>query len=221
MKTRSLRQVHNQLNLAWSRDVEIELRRTGSREFEVGVDLAPVEGFEFGRGWALSSREYSSTERLDPPRATHGMGAKIAGVVGIVVLVIFCLTAAVEPIFLAVQHLASSTRAVNSVTSLTKSSSGHTANDNRDAKGTSCDVAPILVQPVPAGTSQSSGLTVTLLHDITIGGERLQEVAFVCPSNIDPKTSVIGYNLRFALIKGVWKAKSATPTGSHSRFETN
>jgi len=85
-----------------------------------------------------------------------------------------------------------------------------------------CALVSNPAQPLPIGESRLQGQTLTLIHDITIGGERMQEVELSCTGT--PSTNAKGkvsYYLRFSLSYGIWKAKSATPTGSHSRFETN
>ena len=71
-----------------------------------------------------------------------------------------------------------------------------------------CGPEPLeAVRPLNGNTSQKGTL---LLRDIVIGGERAQEVRYACG---DGETT---YLLRFALAKDRWKAKSATPMGSHS-----
>jgi hypothetical protein len=66
------------------------------------------------------------------------------------------------------------------------------------------------LKPIPDRTGIQDAGTLTLVSDIQIGGERQQLIKQDCDG------ASREYSVRFSAISGTWKAKSATPMGSHS-----
>lgn len=73
-----------------------------------------------------------------------------------------------------------------------------------------CQLALDHLAPVATATEPFGAGELLLVHDIIIGGERQQQVTFDCGG------SQQDYLVRFSKLDGTWKAKSATPLGSHS-----
>lgn len=73
-----------------------------------------------------------------------------------------------------------------------------------------CQLAIDRLAPVAPATEPYGSGELQLVHDIIIGGERQQQVTFDCGG------AQQDYLIRFSKLDGTWKAKSATPLGSHS-----
>ena len=88
---------------------------------------------------------------------------------------------------------------------------GTSAISNQAPKSWSdCQLVLDRLSPVATVTEPFGSGQLELVHDIIIGGERQQQVTFDCGG------AQQDYLVRFSKLNGTWKAKSATPLGSHS-----
>ena len=210
MNAKSIRQLHQQISELWESGQPVELRRTAFRRFEVGLKLQPTSEFLFDQGWSNSAPESgASGPRLRP--STRQFQRKYALVI-LATLIVSGIVIGGTTIKNIQLTSASAPRSNHHVWQSPKSSASISVVQH-------CNPPSAPIQPLKTTQTLGTNGKLLLIHDIIIGGERLQEVRLKCLKNGQWVTQ--DYALRFALISGEWKAKSATPSGSHSRFGTN
>ena len=211
MRARTLRRLHAELSRAWSSGLLVDLARTGTREFQLlNMGIQPT-GFVFNRGW-MPGAVHRSLSSL-PSRARAKNRVLIwCGVIVLCVLGIGLTTLQPGDIDRGSSKQAS---AANSLANGNHSRKLKVTNPTSDADST-CALIAAVKSPVKPGGETLGDTRVTITRDVIIGGERQQEVAVTCIDG--PAKTIRRYALRFWLEGGSWKAKSATPMGSHSRL---
>ena len=208
VQIRTLRQLHEQLDRNWHSKTQVELARTGIRKFHLGDEGKAATNFVFDRGWStrgdVAGEELKRRNSWLP--APNGRIPKLT----------FLALALMAVLALAVLNAVPKTLGASdskSFQNLPKSSKS--AAKKPLAAIVNCTV-PDIAYPVPPTGLSLDDKSLKLLHDVTIGGEREQEVEVSCGNQpgVPPKR----YEVRFWLDGHTWKAKSATPLGSHSRL---
>ena len=212
MRTRDLKEVHRELTRNWQQHSLVEISRTGTRDFWVISGDETPPGFNFDRGWTPTTSTNLPVGHSDPLRAIRNRPWVI---MSSVVLIVSALVIGVS-VFTSTHPTTFHTNPASTRSVMQKS--GPRVQEPKSSTGcprTPTEVLSTLGVPVPVGGLREGVATFQLLRDVTIGGERQQVVAVKCDS---VTSGAIQYALRYWLDGSTWKAKSATPVGSHSRL---
>ncbi|MDE2408897.1 MAG: hypothetical protein KGL72_01155 [Actinomycetales bacterium] len=211
MKTSSLNRVHQELHAAWQRGEPVELQRIGDRKFVVGEVAVPAGEFVFNNGFTeapteQSSRTQRARHRMEP--ASGGRRKKLSRkTLAIIVIASVALVAWKGYRVTTVLNEALKTHEVNRAEVLRQ-----LPVSQRKTYTKALDSCLNTVPPVPL----DKGLKMlTVQRDITIGGERQQEILIDC--GVEKRVMTV----RYSFSQGSWHVKSATPSGSRSLLSSN
>ena len=202
----------NVSNFAPHRDTPAVNQSVGSPEAETPLQLSSRRANRSAQRTGGSRRLFSPSswfvKKLWPKfRALPKPARYLLGV--LVLAYIVLRIARIAFAFSALDSLGQKTMPISINVSATTSGDSSLAKQTPDP-GSGCrlllnKLGPVL-KPVEAyGTGE-----LLLVHDIIIGGERQQQLSLNCGGNQHD------YLVRFSKLDGTWKAKSATPLGSHS-----
>ena len=199
---KSLLQVHAQLLENRRRGVSEELHRLGARTFQLGGEI-PAGSYVYDTGFISPEQQ-----PIPPSRSTEahprGIGNRS------VIFLVFGIAAIAIAVLVAFALVgANPTKVVKSQLQANKAqySAPHLKPSPSNLQ---CSIDWLALKPLALESLATEGGTLWLRNDIVIGGQREQTIAFDCQGR--EQTEVI----RFSSLDGTWKAKSATPTGSHS-----
>jgi hypothetical protein len=217
VQTKSLIRLRQELQSHWVAGKEAELTRLASREFAVGAFSPRKSSFAFTDAVASQSQRETrkgQSRRLPTPRPKPGHAIRLSLFV-VVTFIVVTVAAYLGLSFLAasIPKMAGSQQSV-----ATKSNPSKDHSSPRPVTEI-CTLTSTPKTPVKDG-SVVGELRLTIVHDIIIGGERQQQVTASCIGG-DSSHGQRFFVLNYWLDGDTWKAKSATPEGSHSRFRTN
>jgi hypothetical protein len=219
MKTSSLNRVHQELHAAWQRGEPIELQRIGDRRFAIGENAATAGEFVFNAGFTdgpAATETEAATNRRGRHRASgsqaEGRPAESkrrmkGGTVAIVVVLALAVVAWKGYRFASVLHSVAKPHTVTKAQIL--------AQLPKPQQNTFKAALKECLSFVPTVPLEKSFKTFAVTRDITIGGERQQDILIDC--GIEQRSITV----RYSYSQGYWHVKSATPTGSRSLLSSN
>jgi hypothetical protein len=197
VKTKSLLRLHLAASAGWQAGRTENIYRTGPRTFELG-NQPKSGGFVFEQGFVDPTQPFGVGKNSNRrPLALAALG--IAIVVALAVSTLSGWNAGAR-----LGHLAAPSLVAAKPTTQRNSA------NHLKAFGTNCKFEWKFLKPIPDRTGIKGAGAWTLVSDIQIGGERQQLIKQECGG------ASREYSVRFSAVSGTWKAKSATPMGSHS-----
>ncbi|MEN9714840.1 MAG: hypothetical protein RJA35_307 [Actinomycetota bacterium] len=225
MQIRSIFRLHAVLQERWSTGIPTRLARTGARRFEIDSSNSDLPDFIYDVGFtdasltdasftiAASTAQSSlgpedSSAREQGNQSANNKSAKPALIVLASSVALAVVLAGL--LFAFGDHLAPMTLLANKPS--TRASDSQAPAPIFSSANKPCDLNLETLTPLADSKPRpdTDGRALTLIRDIVIGGERQQEISVHC----DRADAI--YSVRFSLSQGSWKAKSATPMGSHS-----
>lgn len=245
MKTKSIYKTYTQLESSWRAGIPVSLARTGPRRFEIGDDTGKKKDFIYDVGFVQPRAEEQAVVHagVEEPREQSSRRANLAALrrgrtarltspsvwivkklwpkflrlpkparylVGAIVLAYLVLR--IVRVVLAFSSLDTlgQTTAPQTYSAAAPVAGGISSTHQRPRAWSECLLALDKLAPVAQPIEAYGAGELLLVHDIIIGGERQQQVTFECGGTQQD------YLVRFSKLDGTWKAKSATPLGSHS-----
>ena len=212
MKTKSLSKVHQELYSAWQRGEPIELQRIGDRKFSVG-ETSPKEGeFVFNSGFAAGLRQPLKQHSRGRHRGSVQSERKVSPKVSRVRITAIIVLAIALSVWKGYAFVTGFQANLAAEQQKQEQALQHLPAAERKTFNTALKSCLSFVPSVPLSPGSKN---LHLDRDITIGGERQQQITIDC--GVEKRVLTV----RFSLAQGSWKVKSATPTGSRSLLSTN
>lgn len=212
VRTKSLLKLKSALDEHWRLGQQVSLTRIGPRLFLLGSESVAPDTYVYDSGFTASGQKAANRE-IELADKSGGKERSRRLLVGTSVMVALLAAglffAFAKPTDFFGATPVNGTGIGQSREPVSSSTAKASSNIQAPSKP-SCGLVVMGLQPQTVASRPESGGTARLIEDIVLGGERQQELEFICGAT---RTF---YQVRFSLVQGTWKAKSATPMGSHS-----